>query len=293
MNEAGDDHLSMAESELGEPEEMFRISRGRFRAKLWIGLGLIVGSIVAIAGMVLLGIFEAALLAKIILAPLIIGATILVTMYRQRGLMVLVYPTGVLRLQRGAVASFPWDEIAEVRLKIQRLDAPELRYDDAGEPRSCWLQSEAPAILVWKAWLTLERMDGTEAHMNAALADYDRLAELVQRRTFRRLWAEARDRLLDGDSILFGDLEVSGVGLRHTSKKLRWSDFKELVIAQGRLTVKRTGGWLPWAILDVSKVPNPHVLFALVNEARRTRTSPAASQPHGDDSDHSGSDSRS
>jgi hypothetical protein len=275
MDEAGEDHISMAESALGEPDETFRISRARVRTKFWTGMGLIFGSILAIALMVVLGLgFDAAVLAKIIHTPMIIGATILVTMYRQRGLMVLVYPTGLLRLQRGAAVSFPWDEIEEVRLKIQRLDAPELTYDEDGEPKQCWLPSEAPSLMVWQASMTLERADGAEAHISPAIADYDRLVKLVQRRTFRRLWVDARDRLLNGESVAFGDLVVTGAGLKHTSKRLAWKDFKELVIAQGRLTVKKSSGWMPWAVLDVGKVPNPHVLFALVTVAREAARMP-------------------
>jgi hypothetical protein len=277
--EAGSDHLSMAESALGEPDETFRISRARVRAKLWTGIGLIFGSIAVIALAVLLGLgFDAALLAKIILMPMIVGATLLVTMYRQRGLMVLAYPAGLLRLQRGAVVSFPWDEITEVRLKIQRLDSAELTWTEDGEPKNCWLPTEAPSLMVWQASMVLERADGTEAHVSPAIADYDRLVKLVQRRTFPRLWIEARDRLLNGESIAFGDLVVTGAGLKHTSKKLAWKDFKELVIAQGRLTVKKSGGWMPWAVLDVSKVPNPHVLFALVAVAKESARIPAIPQ---------------
>jgi len=37
-------------------------------------------------------------------------------------------------------------------------------------------------------------------------------------------------------------------------------------IAQGKLSVKRTSKWLPWALVDVGSVPNPHVLFALATK---------------------------
>jgi hypothetical protein len=134
------------------------------------------------------------------------------------------------------------------------------------------------------------RNDGTESHFGPALADYDRLAKLIQRRTYPRAWVEARDRLLSGDTVLFGDLDVSPAGLGHNGKKLNWRDVKEMTIAQGRLQIKKVGArWLPWAIMDMSKVPNPHVLFALVGEARRFFHSPAASQPQKEEQDHESS----
>jgi hypothetical protein len=280
MDEVADDPVSVAAGALGEPDETFRINRARIRTKFWTALGLIFGSVVVVTVMLLLNLgIDVAVFAKILLMPMIIGSTMLVTLYRQRGLMVLVYPAGLLRLQRGNAVSFPWDEITEVRLKVQRVDAAEIRFDDDGEPAQCWLPSEAPSMMVWQAGLWLERADEAAAHVSPAIADYDRLVKIVQRRTFPRLWADARDRLLAGETIAFGDLEVTPAGLRHTSKKLPWKEFKELIVAQGKLTVKKTNGWMPWAVLDVSKVPNPHVLFALVQVAKDASRAPAAPEP--------------
>jgi hypothetical protein len=287
MSEPGDDHLSRAQNELGDPEAFFQISRGRFHAKLWGALGLIVGSMFGIAVLIAVGAWDVAgIFAKLLLTPPVIGVAILWHMYRQRGLTVLVYPTGLLRLQRGEVDSFPWDDIAEIRMKLQRLDSPRILYDSEGDPTQCWLPVETPTFQIWKAGITVMRTDDTEAHFGPALAEFDRLAKLIQRKTFPRAWADAREQLLSGETVVFGDLDVSPAGLRHAGKKLPWRDVKELTIAQGRLTIKKVGGWLPWAILDVSKVPNPHVLFALVGEARRFSRSPAPSQPHKDEADH-------
>ncbi len=52
MSEPGDDHLSRAADELGEPEALFQISRARFYTKLWIGLGLIGGSVLVTAALI-------------------------------------------------------------------------------------------------------------------------------------------------------------------------------------------------------------------------------------------------
>ncbi|HEY3790121.1 MAG TPA: DUF6585 family protein [Urbifossiella sp.] len=170
-------------------------------------------------------------------------------------------------------------------MKVQRLEAVEIIYDAEGDPVTCWLPVEMPSIQIWKSGVMVQRTDGTESHFGPAIADYDLLAELIQRRTFPRAWIMARDRLLSGETVPFGDLSVSPAGLRHASKKLPWSDVKELTIAQGRLSVKRVGRWLPWTILDASKVPNPHVLFALIGEARRFFKTPMPSPPQEEDRD--------
>src|SRR5215467_740593 len=108
------DHLERAVTELGEPEALFRISSGRFLAKLALGVLLLIYGLVANylwwihpQGPGTFGHFEILFL----LVPPVSGASLLLHMYRNRGLYVLVYPTGLLRLRRGEVDSFPWREI--------------------------------------------------------------------------------------------------------------------------------------------------------------------------------------
>jgi len=289
MSETGADDVSRAQDELGTPDATFQISRRRFILKLWGGLALIAGSIVAIIGMIVVGFFEASILAKVILTPLIFGIFMLVHMYRQRGLTVLVYPTGLLRLRRGEVDSFPWDEVAAIRIKIQRLDSAEaidFDHDADGSLVACCVPVEVPSVQFWKSWVAIERTDGATEKFGPALSDFDHLAELIQRRTFSKAWRESRDRLFSGEIVAFGDLLLTPEGLRHTNKKLPWRDLKELIVAQGRLSVKKTSGWLPWLVLDVTKVPNPHVLFALVGEAKRFFRKPVASQLDHDQDPH-------
>lgn len=290
---ADDDDFTRAVAELGDPDAVFRISRGRFLAKLWVGLGLILSG-AAVGGLgFAFGVGVLAVLAKFVLTLPVLGVILLVLMYRQRGLLVLVYPTGLLRLYRGEVASFPWNEVGEVRLKVQRA-APEVEADDAGSPAACWLPAEAPTVEIWAAKLVVVRKDGTEATFGPALADYPRLAELVQRRTFPLLWAVARARFRAGEPVAFGDLELTPAGLRFAGplpsrkktareKFLPWKAVKEVVVAQGMLSVK-AGRWFPWLVVDISQVPNPHVLFALVGEARRLAPAPTC-RPNPDDGD--------
>jgi hypothetical protein len=40
-------------------------------------------------------------------------------------------------------------------------------------------------------------------------------------------------------------------------------------VSQGKLSIKQSGKWLPWRLRDIGAVPNPHVLFALLSEAKR------------------------
>src|SRR5262245_46789581 len=114
MDLSGDDHLERAVTELGEPEALFRISRGRFLAKLSFGVLLLVLGLVANYLWWFRGPAKMDLIFHLLYILPLSGAALLLHMYRNRGLFVLVYPTGLLRLRRGEVDSFPWNEVESV-----------------------------------------------------------------------------------------------------------------------------------------------------------------------------------
>ncbi|MBX9627741.1 MAG: hypothetical protein K2X82_28335 [Gemmataceae bacterium] len=271
-----DDHRTRAVAELGEPDRVFQVGAGWLRAKLLVGVGLVVYGVVANYAWWVHGPqnFHHFVLHLLIWPPAL-GVGLLVHMFRQRGLVVLVYPAGLLRLRRGEVDSFPWAEVTAVRLKVQKAETAVVVRGPDGEPVSAWLPAEVPAVQMWTAGLTVVRADGVEAHFGPAIGSYDGLAREVQVRTFGRLWADAWGRFRAGEAVAFGDLSAAPAGLRHGGKLLRWAEVKEVSVAGGKLVVKQAGKWLGWATLkDVSDLPNPHVLFALVEEARK-RAAPA------------------
>lgn len=279
--EAGpDDYRARAVAELGDPDRVFQVGARWLRAKLLLGVGLIVYGVAANYAWWVHGPqnFHHVVLHLLIWPPAL-GVALLIHMYRQRGLVVLIYPAGLLRMRRDEVDSFPWAEITAVRLKVQKADEAVVVRGNGGELLSAWLPAEVPAVQMWTAGLTLVRADGVEAHFGPAVGGYDALATEVQARTFPRLWAEAWGRFRAGEAVSFGDLQASPAGLRHNGKLLRWAEVKEVSVAGGKLVVKQAGKWLGWAtVKDATDVPNPHVLFALVEEARRL----AAPEPVGD-----------
>ena len=133
----------------------------------------------------------------------------------------------------------------------------------------CWLPADVPTFKLGDAGVTVVRTDGVDVHFGPALSEYAALAEDVQKRTFATLWPGVRDRFRDGERIVFGEVEADAAGLRHGGKLLAWREVKELAVAQGKLCIKQTGKWLPWALVSVGEVPNPHLLFALADDARR------------------------
>ena len=281
---AADDARARAVAELGEPDRVFQVGAGWLRAKLILGLGLILYGVVGNYAWWVHGPRNFGhVVLHLLIWPPALGVALLVHMYRQRGLVVLVYPFGLLRLRRGEGVSFPWSEVAAVRLKVQKADAAVVVRGPGGEPVSAWLPAEVPAVQMWTAGLTVVRADGVQAHFGPAVGGYDELAREVQVRTFGRLWADARGRFRAGEAVAFGDLTVSPAGLRHGGKLLRWVEVKEVSVAGGKVVVKQAGKWLGWAtVKDVTDIPNPHVLFALVEEAMRLAAPAPVAQEAGE-----------
>lgn len=280
MDYADEDHLTRSLTELGDPDALFGISRGRLLAKLAIGVGLILFGVAAnyfwwFRGPAGVGHLELLVLVAVPLS----GAAMLVHMYRERGLHVLIYPTGLLRLRRGEIGSFPWREVDHVLLNVNRAGDAEFVRGGDGELLACWLPVDVPTFQLWKAGLTVVRADGEAATFGAALTDYDAFAEEVQRRTFEALWPEVWANFAAGRTVEFGDVEATRRGLRYGGKALPWAEVKELSVAQGKLSVKQGGKWLPWVLVDVKEVPNPHLLFALAAEARRLALAPHLGEP--------------
>ena len=282
-----DDHLHRAVTELGEPEILFHVSPARFLTKLTVGCVLLLYGVVVnylwwVHGPARFGHIE----FMFLVVPPATGVALFWHMYRNRALHVLIYPTGLLRLRRGEVDSFPWADIRDLRLKVQRAAAAIAR-DEFGNPVTCALPADVPSFKLWDGGLTVTRTDGVSANFGPALSEYPRLAEEVQRRTFAVLWPAVWDSFRGGQAVAFDDLELSPAGLRFAQKFLAWKDVKELTIAQNKLSIKQHGRWLPWYLKDAGSVPNPHVLVALVEEARRFAVALASiSQPQAPAADH-------
>ena len=283
-----DDHLHRAVTELGEPDVLFHVSPARFLAKLVVGVVLLVFGLVAnylwwVHGPAKVGHFELLLLVGLPMT----GVALLWHMHRNRALHVLIYPTGLLRLRRGEIDSFPWAEVRDIRLKVQRAVSAAIQRDEFGNPVGSSLPADVPSFQLWNGGLTVAREDGVSAHFGPALSEYPRLAEEVQRRTFAAMWPGVWERFRTGHAVVFDDLELTPAGLRFALKFLAWTDVKDLAIAQNKLSIKQNGKWLPWYLKDASAVPNPHLLFALVEEARRFAVALASvSQPQTPAADH-------
>ncbi len=261
--------LERCQTELGDPDAVFRVGAGRVWAKLALAVGLILYGVAANYLWWVHGPrrFDHLVLMVMILPPLT-GLSLLGHLYRTRGLCVLAYPTGLLRLQSGEVESYPWAEVEEVHLKADK-GTLVVERDGAGEVVAAWLEVEPPTFQLWTAYLSVNRADGNTAKLTPAVSGYPELAVHVQRETFRALWPAVWARFRAGKSVAFGPFEAARAGLRYEKNLLPWADLSEAAVTSKNLVVKRKGKWLPWVSKDLDDVPNPHVFLALIEEARR------------------------
>ncbi len=270
-----DNLLDRCRTELGDPDADYFITPGRFWVKFAVAMVLFVGGLIGnylfwAHGPAAMG----GILAKLLIAPPIAGIAMLWHLYRTRGLHVLLYPTGLLRLQRGVVESFPWDDITQVTLKADKATLMLVR-DEKSAVGSAWLAVETPAFQLWNAILTVKRADETDAKFTPALSGYEDLVERVQRATFPPLFAAALGSVRDGQAASFGPYEVTPGGLLHGGRLAPWADLGDVTVGSKAITVKRKGKWLAWATAALDAVPNPHVFLALVEELKRGPRPPA------------------
>jgi hypothetical protein len=197
---------------------------------------------------------------------MIIGITLLVHLVRNRGVKVLLFPTGLLHLRPGVIESFPWDEITLVTIKAGAGTAVVVK-DGEGAILSAWIAVPTTVVQVWNSWVRVTRGDGLSAKITTVLAGFPDLTREVQAETFARLWPRCRDALEAGESVQIGPLSVTRNELRMGKKTIAWKDVKKITPSQKLLSIERKGGWVPWLAVPLERVPNPHLLFAVANLA--------------------------
>ena len=111
------EELAESVARLGKPTAGFSITPRYVSRKLLRGLLLIAAGLVGnyLYWIVFNGPMVAEhLLFLLLIGPIITGAGLAYSAWRDRGLWVLYFPTGLLRWQRGDLKTFPWDESLEI-----------------------------------------------------------------------------------------------------------------------------------------------------------------------------------
>lgn len=77
---------------------------------------------------------------------------------------------------------------------------------------------------------------------------------------FPRYW----QALQSGERLSFGPLAIDRQGMYSGRKAIAWNEVMAVRISQGIISIKKAGGWLNWAGVSVSQVPNFYIFYELV-----------------------------
>ena len=232
-------------AQLGEPTAEFAVRglaflRSLVLAPLLVGGGLVLE--ILLIGVLHVHHYEILLPGIVLIGS---GVMLVVQAFRNRGLRVLVFPEGILRLQRGRAAAFWWEEIEQVWQK-----------KSGG---SHWFGRSSWSLIVQTA-------DGRRMSFDDSLPRLQQLVQLVHRQSLALLWPRFLADYEAGKTLDFGKLRVSQRGLSHGKETLTWLDMQKAKVQGSQLLIYRKGKWTRFLTFTVSDIPNFHVLLALLEQ---------------------------
>jgi hypothetical protein len=245
--------VSIKVADLGPPQAEFVINNARFFRLIFGALLLVPFGLILIALPIAMIWWHAAHDSFIFFKLAVVGFVFLAgsvflaqRAYRNRGLRILIYPEGLVRLHRGEARAVFWDEIDLLWQK---------------RPTTSWAKLSQGKLLY-----NLKRRDGTELTFDDSLPDLPQLGGLLQRQTLKHLLERALTALDAGQTVAFGKLHANARGLFNGRETVPWVQVRQVRIELDRFYVDKHGNWLPWHNGSISDTPNFHVLQALIRE---------------------------
>jgi hypothetical protein len=261
MDEALPPEVADELARLGEPTDEFRAGAGQLMLSTLAGvIALLLAGATLVGLIVLLAMPRAkggsgiavVKLAGVALFLVATGVGLLRRARSNRGLRVLVFPGALARVQGEQVEVLRWEDVNAVRRVVN-------------------VKSEGVTVRT-PVQLLLVGRGGREMSFNEGLAGLRELRQLVEQHTLRYMLPPAVEALEAGEAVGFGAVSVSKDGLHHGLETLAWDEFDGIDAGQGLVTVKRAESRRAFCRVEVSDVPNVHVLTALAEHARSRAT---------------------
>ncbi len=99
------------------------------------------------------------------------------------------------------------------------------------------------------------------------------LAKNIDENIFPLLYGHASDQYNTGQSLVFGPVAISKMGIVIGKKTYPWNEVKEVSIQKGILKVsKKDGGWFSGATASASVIPNLRVLLTIIHQVVGLKT---------------------
>jgi hypothetical protein len=274
----------LAADALGEPVAVYRAGGRRAKIKTIVGIslilvGLLINYLWWFRGPAKFGHWEFHLLFW----PLAIGIGLLWFLYRNRGLRVMLFPTGILRLQAGQTTSIPWENIRSIRMRSDHTE-PDYEWDENRQLTGCRMTAVVPVLQVWNTWLEVDLVEGDAVRFTPAVEDFPDLAKRIQQIVFQERWAQQFEELANGKSLEFAEMFVSNRGLTQIGRFLAWNEIQEVKMLNRIITIKKRDSWGTWWAKDTSLLPNLPLFLGLLavlgdHTVRTQELAPAEAKP--------------
>jgi hypothetical protein len=258
MKDALPDDLAAQVGKLGTPEAELSSSGTHYALAV---VGGIVSMLLGTALLGLLGIglllipaikiksaFLAFKLGAVALVLLAAGWGVLSRGRAARGLRVIVCADGLARIHGNRAELLRWEDVNRV-----------VRIVNA---------TKEGLTVTTPVQLTLVGREGQTMTFDEALAGLPELRRLAEEHTLAHMLPPALEALTAGETIAFGAVAVGPQGLQHGANVLAWDRYGEAEASKGQLIVRANDGRRPFCKVEVSEVPNVHVLLALAEKAR-------------------------
>jgi hypothetical protein len=180
-------------------------------------------------------------------ALVVMGVTLVVRAWRNRGLRVLVFPEGIVCLGRGDEQALCWDELKRIWRK---------------KNQEHWSRAWYGTLV-----LRVERLDGRSMEFDDSLPNLENLCSIFYRATLPHLLPQAMATYESGKELDFGKLHVARAGLRYEKEAVRWNDVQEIKFGGDQVAVYKKGKWGRWCQIRLAEIPNAHVFRELLRVA--------------------------
>jgi len=181
---------------------------------------------------------------------LIWGARMLRNSWRKPRLDVFVFPEAMACVEKGKIEIIRWEDVN----RFWRVDGSN------SDPH------RFPGEGIYQ--VILDRRDGRRFVFNESLSRFPAFSQLVREQTLRYMLPPALQAFDSEATIGFGDVSVNAEGIHCGQDMLQWDLFDRAEISKGRLVLYSRNPRKLFGRMDLSQVPNFHVLLALAEHAR-------------------------
>ncbi|MGW4823065.1 DUF6585 family protein [Streptomyces sp. NPDC004227] len=115
---------------------------------------------------------------------------------------------------------------------------------------------------------TLYREDGTTLKVTDFYGRPECWGPAFQQEITRAQLPGLLTELEQGRTLAYGSLSVNLGGVATAKGSLTWAEIEKVEISQGMLVLRKPGKKLPWAQVQVKKIPNLFLFLALVDRLR-------------------------